>query len=196
MPGPLYLVRHGQTDWNAEARFQGQKDIDLNDLGRRQAHENGLKLADLIGSTVDQFEFVASPMSRTRETMELVRRAMGLDPAKYRTDSRLVEISFGDWEGLTLSNLTRAFPEKMQERVQRKWDFLPPGEKAESFETLSMRSTDWLNSVTGPTVCVTHGGVIRTFLVAMTGMDKEEAANLDIAQDKVLKIVDGVAEWL
>jgi broad specificity phosphatase PhoE len=192
----LFLVRHGQTDWNAEARFQGQRDIDLNDLGRAQAKQNGARLATLLGDTVSDFDFVSSPMSRTRETMELARSAMGLDPKAYRTDSRLVEICFGDWEGLTLAELSVAFPDRMKERHASKWDFLPPGDKAESFEMLSMRSTDWLNSVYKPTVCVTHGGIIRTFLVALTGMAKDEAANLDIVQDKVLKIVGDQAEWL
>ena len=76
----LYLVRHGQTDWNAEARFQGQMDIDLNDLGREQARQNGIKLGRLLGSEISRFDFVASPMSRTRETMEVARAAVGLDP--------------------------------------------------------------------------------------------------------------------
>ena len=107
-----------------------------------------------------------------------------------------MEICFGDWEGLTLAELTKAFPEKMRERHIRKWDFLPPGERAESFEVLSMRSTDWLNSVDKPTVCVTHGGIIRTLLVALTQMDKEEAANLDVPQDKLLHIENRKANWL
>ena len=192
----LYLVRHGQTDWNAEARFQGQMDIELNELGRSQAFQNGRKLAGLLGDQAEHFDFVASPLSRTRETMELVRSAMGLDPKAYQTDHRLVEICFGDWEGLTLAELTAAFPDKMKERHARKWDFLPPGDKAESFEILSMRSNDWLNSVERPTVCVTHGGIIRTLLVALTHMDREDAANLDVAQDKILKIENDEANWV
>lgn len=192
----LFLVRHGQTDWNAEARFQGQRDIALNDHGRGQAFGNGEKLASLLGGNAASYDFVASPLSRTRETMEIVRDAMGLDAKAYRTDDRLVEICFGDWEGLTLAELTKAFPDVMKQRQLRKWDFLPPGDRAESFETLSMRSTDWLNSVNLPTVCVTHGGIIRTLLVALTGMDKEDAANLDIAQDMILKVDGKHAEWL
>ena len=191
----LFLVRHGQTDWNAEARFQGQMDIALNELGRSQARQNGFKLADLLGDSTEQFDFVASPLSRTRETMELVRESIGVEPKAYRTDDRLVEICFGDWEGLTLAELTIAFPDKMKERHARKWDFMPPGEKAESFEILSMRSNDWLNSVEKPTVCVTHGGIIRTLLVSLTHMNKEEAANLDVPQDKILHIENSKAMW-
>jgi probable phosphoglycerate mutase len=96
----VYFVRHGQTDWNAENRLQGQADIELNALGREQATQNGRKLAGLIPDP-QAFDFVASPMKRTRATMELVRAAMGLDPYAYRTDPRLVEVNFGDWQGFT-----------------------------------------------------------------------------------------------
>ena len=77
----IYMIRHGQTDWNAEGRLQGQQNIDLNALGREQASRNGEDLLALIGDRVGDFAFVASPLARTRETMELLRAAMGLDPA-------------------------------------------------------------------------------------------------------------------
>ncbi len=99
----IYVIRHGQTDWNAESRLQGQKDIPLNDTGRQQATGNGLALGAILGADAAQFDFVASPLGRTRETMERLRRAMGLDPTAYRTDDRLKEVSFGDWEGFTLA---------------------------------------------------------------------------------------------
>src|SRR5690606_32233692 len=76
----IYLVRHGQTDWNAEYRLQGQADTDLNETGRAQAGRNGRRLAGLVADPAG-FDFVSSPMRRTRETMERLRAAMGLDPA-------------------------------------------------------------------------------------------------------------------
>jgi len=104
------MIRHGQTDWNAEGRLQGQKDIPLNPLGRSQATSNGERLHQLIG-TGGEFAFVASPLSCTRETMERLRIAMGLDPKAYRTESRLVEVSFGDWEGHTMAEIKQTVPE-------------------------------------------------------------------------------------
>ena len=95
----VYIARHGQTVWNAEARLQGQADTDLNPLGREQATGNGRRLAEFVHNP-ENVDFVASPMRRTRETMERIRMAMGLDPRAYRTDPRLVEMSFGDWQGL------------------------------------------------------------------------------------------------
>ncbi len=195
MPALAYFVRHGQTDWNAEGRLQGQADTPLNALGRRQAAQNGRRLAELIAAPVG-FDFVASPMLRTRETMELARGAMGLDPAAYRTDPSLVEMNFGEWQGFTFFELERRAPGAERARDLDKWDFRPPGEGAESYQMLLERVRPFFESLTGPTVCVTHGGVIRTLFRFAEDMPKAEAAALDIPQDKVLRLQDGRLKWL
>jgi broad specificity phosphatase PhoE len=192
----IYMVRHGQTDWNAESRLQGQKDIPLNETGRQQATGNGVALRRFLGSGAADFDFVSSPLGRTRETMERLRRAMDLDPSAYRTDERLKEVSFGDWEGYTLPELKRLVPERIAERRVAKWDFIPPGPDAESYEILSWRVGAWLRSVTRPTVCVSHGGVIRALFKLLGEMDVDEAAAAAIPQDRLLKIVDGSIGWL
>ena len=131
----VYIARHGQTEWNAEHRLQGQADTDLNDFGREQATQNGRRLAELVRNPAD-FDFVASPMRRTRETMELMREAMGLDPTAYRTDPRLVGIRFGDWQGFTFAELEERAPGSTDGRRHAKWDFQPPGEGAESWNAV------------------------------------------------------------
>ncbi|MBM7045145.1 MULTISPECIES: histidine phosphatase family protein [Rhizobium] len=188
MPPILYVIRHGQTDWNAERRLQGQKDIDLNAIGREQARQNGIDLREILAFENRSFDFIASPLRRTRETMEIAREAMGLPPKDYRTDERLVEVSFGAWEGFTLRELKAAEPERLAERKAGKWDFIPPGEDAESYEILSWRVGSWLTSVERPTVCVTHGGVIRTLFRLVGDVAKEEAAEIPIHQDQILKV--------
>lgn len=194
----VYVIRHGQTDWNAIRRLQGQKDIPLNDFGRSQAVGNGMALAEILGEQANDFDYVASPLGRTRETMELMRGAMGLDPKAYRTDERLVEVSFGDWEGHTLPELKLAFPDRVKERKAAKWDFIPPGDDAESYEILSWRIGAWLSSVKTQTVCVCHGGVIRSFFRLVAGMDKDEASETHIPQDRILKVETdkNIAEWI
>ncbi|SMC91563.1 histidine phosphatase family protein [Rhizobium sp. RU36D] len=194
----VYVVRHGQTDWNAESRFQGQKDIPLNDLGRAQATGNGVALSRIIAQKAADFDFVASPLGRTRHTMELLRAAMGLEPMGYRTDNRLKEVSFGDWEGLTIPELVSHYPERVAARAGAKWDFIPPGDHAESYEILSWRVGAWLNSIDRPTICVSHGGVIRSIFRLVAGTDKDEACQMHVPQDRILKVDPrlGRVDWI
>ncbi|MHB0953039.1 MAG: histidine phosphatase family protein [Allorhizobium sp.] len=194
----IYLIRHGQTDWNAEGRLQGQQDIPLNDLGRSQARRNGERLATELRDRAAEFDYVASPLGRTRETMELLRTAMGLDPAAYRIEPRLMELSFGDWQGSTLAELQRETPERVEARATEKWDFIPPGEAAESYEILSWRVGSWLTSVDRPTVCVSHGGVVRSVFRLIGNWSKEDACEMNVPQDRILKIDrdGGSVGWL
>lgn len=191
----VYMVRHGQTDWNAEHRLQGQADIDLNQIGRDQARRNGRKLAELIADPA-AFDFVASPLKRTRETMELMREAMGLPPKDYRIDRRLVEMHFGAWQGFTLEEIERKHAGATTERAKDKWNFVPPGHGAESYEMLFQRAKPWFEALTQPTVCVSHGGIFRVLFRLVGKKPKREAAALDIAQDRVLRFEDGKLDWL
>ncbi|AZO48479.1 MAG: histidine phosphatase family protein [Mesorhizobium sp.] len=191
----VYIVRHGQTEWNAERRLQGQADTDINALGREQATRNGIRLAEFVDNS-DDFDFVASPMRRTRETMERLRAAMGLDPLAYRTDPLLVEISFGDWQGFTFRELEARLPGSTQGRRFAKWDFQPPGEGAESYQMLLERIKPFFDALDRQTVCVTHGGVMRCLFRFVEGLSKQEAASLEIPQDRLLRLQGRTLEWL
>ncbi|WP_214473567.1 histidine phosphatase family protein [Mesorhizobium sp. dw_380] len=191
----VYLVRHGQTAWNAEFRLQGQADTDLNVLGREQATGNGHRLAELVGDP-QHFDFVASPMRRTRETMERIRAAMKLDPLAYRTDARLVEVNFGDWQGFTFAELETRYPGASRTRALDKWNFQPPGEGAESYQMLLERVKPWFDALEHSTICVTHGGVMRTLFRFVLDMAEDEAANLEIPHDRLLKLEGSGLEWL
>jgi probable phosphoglycerate mutase len=183
----VYVIRHGQTDWNAEGRLQGQKDIAINAVGRAQATQNGETLRQILGAA-EGYDFVASPLSRTRETMERIRTAMGLDPKGYRLDERLKELSFGDWEGYTTAEIKAVDRERIRERSRQKWGFIPPGADAESYEILSWRVGAWLASLEQPTVSVSHGGVLRSLFRLVGKIDEDEAANMPIHQDRIVRI--------
>ena len=160
----VYFVRHGQTDWNRDFRFQGQNEVDLNDAGRAQADRNGAKLAELIEDP-EKFDFVASPMRRTVETMERLRVAMGLPPTGYRTDRRLIEVNFGDWTGRTSDELKADDPEFRRHRRQDKWNIRSVRRRARRATPCSWRdSSRGSTDLEKPTVCVTHGGNIRAGL--------------------------------
>ena len=194
----LYVIRHGQTDYNREERLQGARDIPLNDTGRGQARANGRTLASLadLEHPLAQFDWVSSPLGRTRETMELVRQAAGLEPGLYRTDPLLIELSFGDWEGQTLDEVAVHAPHLIEEREQGKWDFRPPGDRAESYAMLAERVDRFLATINGPTICVAHGGVVRALFNRIGKVAGDEAAMIDIPQDRVLKIKDGSIGWV
>jgi probable phosphoglycerate mutase len=191
----VYFVRHGQTDWNIEGRLQGQADTDITELGRRQADRNGRMLAELIADP-DAFDFVASPMRRTRETMERIRAAMGLPSAEYRTDSRIIEVHFGGWQGHTFVELESRQPGSTTARSKDKWNFVPPGAKGESYQMLMERVRPWFEALARPTVCVTHGGVIRTVFRMVEDTPERQAARLDVPQDRLLRLSDGRLDWL
>ena len=97
----LYLIRHGQTDWNVRAALQGRTDIALNDTGRAQAREARALLQGV------RFDAVySSPLSRAVETAALVS---GWERGAIQTDERLTEIAFGPWEGRESRGLGPAF---------------------------------------------------------------------------------------
>lgn len=191
----IYFVRHGETDWNAEARLQGQADKDLNETGRAQASANGHALAALIDEPA-LFDFVASPMLRTRHTMERLRAAMRLDMSGYRTDPRLMEINFGEWQGHTFAELEAVDPGCFARRQADKWGFVPPGAGAESYALLAARVRPWLEGVARDTVCVTHGGVMRAVFSLTGAKTPDEAVMIPIPQDRLLRLAAGRLEWL
>ena len=190
----IWFSRHGETDWNAIGRVQGQFDTDLNATGQKQADQNGIKLKGLIADP-SAFDFVASPLKRTRDTMERIRRGMGLEPTAYRLEPLLKEVHFGDWQGFTLAEINMVHPELLEARHRDKWNFLPPGSEAESYAILATRFGRWLETVRKPTVCVTHGGIIRTLFYLTGTLDQQEAARMSVPQDCVLKLESGQLTW-
>lgn len=190
---PFYMIRHGETDWNLEGRFQGQTDIPLNFKGRQQAAYNGRKLKGIIGNPSD-WQFVASPMGRTRNTMEIARLQMELEPKEYDTDERLIEITFGDWEKSTLAELASKNQFDIQRRQLNKWNFTPPG--GESYASGSVRAEPFFAELAAPSIIVTHGGIIRAVRHLIEGMDGNEAATLSIPQDKIYHYDGETGRWL
>src|SRR5690242_13727281 len=187
---PLFFVRHGATDWNLEGRLQGQRDIGLNALGRRQALACGGILRTLARPPGD-FDYVSSPLLRARETMELMRGRLELEASAYRIDDRLIELSFGDWEGSTLAEIAARDPIAIAARERDKWRFTPPG--GESYEKLTVRVQEWLLTVSTPTIAVAHGGTARSLMALLDRAPPARAPMLTIAQGVVYQFeADGL----
>lgn len=189
----LYLIRHGETDWNARRLLQGRRDIPLNAVGQGQAVVSGTCLKWLLpdATTVD---FIASPLGRTRQTMEIIRQQLGLDAADYRTDERLVEINFGEWEGLDWQQIAERQPEPYQARQADPLNFIPTD--GENYPHVFERVGSLLNSLQRDTVLVAHAGVLRSCLALLTDVPHTEVPLLEIPQDQVLMIRGARFAWM
>ncbi len=178
----LLFARHGETDWNAEGRLQGQRDTPLNARGRAQALRCGEILRDLFtrtGASARDFDFVASPLARARESMRLLRLGLSLPQNDFATDGRLKELSFGRWEGFTFPELRLDRAAAVAERERDKWGFVPP--EGESYEMLVRRVEPWLRETVRPSIVVAHGGVMRALMVllAIDTPGRAPAANVE-----------------
>ena len=197
-PHRLIFLRHGETAYNAENRLQGQLDIPLNARGREQARAVGRTLGARIGPQIDRLEaagaFIASPLERARETMEIARDAVGLPPRRYALDPVLKEISFGAWEGLTWPEIVARDPKGVQTRKEDKWTFVPP--RGESYAMLAVRLRPWLDGLTGDAFVVSHGGVARALMTLIAGVKPAKAADMPIVQGRTLCFENGTCRWI
>lgn len=187
----IFLVRHGETDWNLAGRLQGSHDIPLNDLGREQAAETARVVERLSGGAAP-LDYVASPLMRASQTMAIMRAELGLPPDQFRRDARLRELEFGRWEGSTWPELRRRDPDGVNARDANPWNFVPPG--GESYAMLSTRVVPAIAELARDSVVVCHGGVMRALLHKMAGMPPEQAANLVVRQGAVYLVEDGAFE--
>jgi broad specificity phosphatase PhoE len=188
----LYYVRHGETDLNVEGRLQGRRDTVLNAHGRQQAAECAAILKDLFARDrrrPQNFEYISSPLKRARETMEVLRATLGLEPLGYQTDDRLVEIAYGEWEGLTLPEIETRSAGILAQRERDKWDFAPPG--GESYRQLAARIGAWYAGLAHDTVVAAHGGGIRALMALLNVVPEEQATHAQVEQGVVYVVADG-----
>lgn len=161
----LIVWRHGNTDWNATSRVQGQTDVALNDLGREQARTAAPLLAALRPDAI-----VASDLSRAAATAAALAALTGLP---VRADARLRERHFGRWQGLALTDAAARFPE---EYARWRAGDPDPGAEIETLDDLGKRVgaalQDAADLVPGGTIVVaTHGGAARQGVGHLLGWD-------------------------
>ena len=161
----------------------------LNGFGRIQAEEAGGRLRGIV-LDYEGLDYVASPLGRARDTMELMRAAIFLPPKSYRIDDRLKELSFGSWEGLTWREVRAR---EATVRARDKWTFVPPG--GESYAMLAERVAPAVADITRDAVIVSHGGVARVLLHLLGNVPPHRASIADIWQGKVLVFSLGGYAW-
>jgi len=198
VPYRILFVRHGETDYNSEGRLQGQRDIPLNGRGRAQASAIGRALRTAMPEAIAALEaaeaFVASPLARTRETMELARAGLALPPERYGLEPALKELTFGEWEGLTWPQVWSRDPAGARAREADKWNFAPPG--GESYAMLAQRLQPWLDSRDGDCFVVSHGGVARALMTLIAGVSPQAAENAEIWQGRAILFEGGRFSWI
>ncbi|MCP4315835.1 MAG: histidine phosphatase family protein [Hyphomicrobiales bacterium] len=182
----LYFIRHGQTDWNLQGRFQGVSDIPLNKAGREQSLQIGRELAKRIDDTepaTGEMQIVSSPLLRARQSAEIICEELRLDSERISYSPHLREVSYGDWEGMTTLEVKTEFPIARKARKADRWAFSPPGGEAPLSRVPILQ--DFLKSLDPPVVVVTHTGVIRICLYLLGLLERESALAEPISQDKI-----------
>lgn len=177
----LIFLRHGETDWNKQDRFQGQTDVPLNARGRQQAEVGAARLAEVLAEA-ESLRVVSSDLSRARDTAEaVVSGALGAVPVLEDPDLR--EIHGGDWEGQLLAELEQAFPAAYHRwRVEPEIDAGPVG--GESVRATGERVVTAVARHAGADadvetlLVVSHGTAIRGAVGLLTGATGAEFAEL------------------
>ena len=186
----MYLCRHSETVWNREGRLQGQNNSPLTDHGYRQAENLGRTLKRKI-KRLEEFPLIASPLKRTRQTAEIVCTIIARDPSTILYEDRLMEISWGDWEGYTKPEIENRWPGVFDRRRNNKWEFQPPN--GESYAELSERIASWLANVSEADnlIVITHGATGRAIRQLYGQISTSEAINLGEPQDALFLLSNG-----
>ena len=186
----IYLLRHGETEWNRAGRYQGQGDSPLTARGEEQAREMGRRLKALLGDARG-YRMVASPLGRCRRTAGLVCETLGYDPAAIHWEPLLMEIHYGSWEGLTTEEIQGRDPEVWASRGRDRWNVRVPG--GESYALVAERAAAWLERIAndGPLIAVSHGGIGRVLRGLYLGLPRDQVYDLPASHGTFFHLAEG-----
>ena len=177
----IFLLRHGETEWNAEGRFQGQRDSPLTAHGRAQAAQLGrILVRTFAGGPMPPFH--VSPLGRTQETAAIIRTVVD-GPERVSIEPRLQEVSTGAWDGLTIQEIEAGWPGALEGTDHFDWYFRSPD--GETLDAALGRIRSWLSELQGPVVAVSHGLLGRLVRGAWLGLPEKEMLCLPVPQNVV-----------
>ena len=183
----IFLVRHGETEWNRARRYQGWSDSPLTQRGIAQAEAIGRRLAALPEAA--NAPIVASPIGRARRTAEIIAKCLDrTDPPLF--DDRLREISLGSWDGLDRREIMARAPALFEGEGYWEWYFQTPD--GETYDGFSGRIAEWLAEPRdGPLIVVAHGIVTRVLRGLYAGLPRSDALRLAVPQDRIFLLANG-----
>ena len=184
---PLFFLRHGETDWNAQSRYQGTTDTHLSEIGRRQVESNAdllQKQLNGMGAETSDLNFASSPLSRAKESASVLVSALSIEPSAIKTAPALREISMGRWEGLQNLEVKATYYEERKSRKTDRWHFKPEG--GESLRERVDEVREFLLSLPAWTVVVTHAGILRIVQHLLGGLDVQQAALFTMPHEGLL----------
>lgn len=188
----LYVIRHGECEHNVAGLAAAQNDSPLTDTGRAQARANGALLKELAGD-LSQFDFFASSLHRTCNTMELAREGAGLSPTGYRADRRLMEIDYGDHTWMTKHDILRLSNSPSGPSSWGDWDYVRPG--GESWADVHARVGRFLATLTRNAVIVTHFGPARMIRAHYLDLTPQQASDHSPAHAGIMRLSAGSETW-
>lgn len=178
----MWLVRHGETSWNTEGRFQGHYDINLSPEGLHQAY----RVAERLASSGYLFDALySSDLQRARLTTSPIAEALHLTPIY---DPRIREIYAGELQGLLRSEMVERYPEFHQAVQDDPWNARRPG--GESMADLAARVQRFIDDLPdGRFVVVTHGGVIRAALKIVLRLENGTWRKFQIQNTSITRLL-------
>lgn len=190
----LFLIRHGETCWNRERRFQGQLDSPLTGLGVAQAERAGQRLRAVLDDPA-AYRLVSSPLGRARHTAIIVASCLGRGNDEIALDDRLMEMTWGAWDGLTAAEIEARDPALWQARIDDRWSVAPPG-GGETQQAIMDRASAWLADLAPATrlVAVAHGALGRAIRCAYQSLPAAAMLDLDEPQDAFFRLRAGRIE--
>jgi probable phosphoglycerate mutase len=183
----IYLVRHGETEWNAVGRFQGKLDSGLTERGLSQAEACGRRLSV---AAPEASALIASPLGRVRQTVAIITNLASCPEVQW--DGRLAEVSLGSWDGLTHVDIDAQWPGRLDGATPFDWFFRSPD--GETYEAALARASAWLNELQGVVIAVSHGLIGRIIRGSYLGLPKDEALALPVPQNVIWRLAGGRIE--
>ncbi len=182
----IYLLRHGQTVWNVERRYQGQLDSPLTEKGETQAKLNAVKLNKYID--IKEVKLFASPLGRARQTAEIIVKNNGLENSKIIFEENIKEINYGIFEGKTKDYCQKKHAKEFLERESNKFIYTLEG--GESYAKVYERLNRWLHSVKNEEVIIViaHEMINRALRGLYCNMSKDKMLSLRQANDVLIKL--------